>query len=265
MKTIDRRTGEGYEHRLYPDNQPHVKLVGIEAHDRIKVIWPIKSSLDLVQLLMVQNAAAHAYAIIDEIHVPYLMGARSDRVMEPGDSFDLQVVAYLLNLFPFRKLFLYDVHSEVATTLISNSVNVNNRDLVEYYDMPDAVLIVPDKGAVQKAVKYPEWNKNLTSVVYCDKHRDLSNGNITLKVQEPEKCLGRNCIIIDDLCDGGGTFLAIADQIQPSHLTLMVTHGIFSKGLRKLEEKFQSIITTDSYYGLDPFDSKILKVKPLNI
>ena len=54
-------------------------------------------------------------------------------------------------------------------------------------------------------------------------------------------------MIIDDICDGGATFLAIAEQIKPKHMTLIVTHGVFSKGFAVLEKKFDEIIVSDSY------------------
>jgi ribose-phosphate pyrophosphokinase len=68
-----------------------------------------------------------------------------------------------------------------------------------------------------------------------------------LKVLEADKCEGKNCVIIDDLCDGGGTFLAIASQIKPAHITLIVTHGIFSKGFDVFKGTFDEIIVSDSY------------------
>ena len=129
----------------------------------------------------------------------------------------------------FEKVFLYDVHSDASTLLIKNSINISNKELVMNYQKENAILICPDAGAAKKVGKYLEWNKNIVDIVYGNKHRDLSNGKITLKVLEPEKCIGRNCVIIDDICDGGATFLAIAEQIQASNLTLIVTHGIFPK------------------------------------
>jgi len=169
-------------------------------------------------------------------------------VMEDGDSCDLEVVAELINMCKFEKVVLYDVHSDVAKALIKNSVNISNKVLVDAYNKPDSILICPDAGAVKKVGKYLEWNKNIVDVVYCTKTRDLSNGKIDLKVLEPEKCTGKNCVIIDDLCDGGGTFVGIASQIKPAFLTLIVTHGIFSKGFKTLSEHdINHIITSDSY------------------
>jgi ribose-phosphate pyrophosphokinase len=55
-------------------------------------------------------------------------------------------------------------------------------------------------------------------------------------------------LIVDDICDGGGTFIGIAKAL-PKDVKkyLYVTHGIFSKGLRELTGHFEHIYTTNSY------------------
>jgi ribose-phosphate pyrophosphokinase len=158
----------------------------------------------------------------------------------------------------FGKVILFDVHSDVSTMLINNCINIFNEQLVKTYSKENAVLICPDAGASKKMGKYFDWNHHITDIVYCNKSRDLSNGAITLKVLEPEKCTNRNCIIIDDICDGGGTFMAIASQIEAAHLTLTITHGIFSKGFTALEEQFDEIIVSDSYCKL--YESNIVRL-----
>ena len=251
MKTINLITHERVQVRLFPDNQPHVVISDVNPGDKLRVVCPIRSSLEMVQLLLVKNAIKHAGASISSLVIPYLMGARYDRIMQPGDSFDLEVVADLINGLECDSVNLFDVHSPVATALIRNSHNHNNSLLVKAYDQDNAVLIVPDKGAVPKAQEYAKWNPRISLLVYCEKERD-ADGRVSLKVIQPERCTGRNCVIIDDICDGGATFLAIADQIHPENLTLIVSHGIFSKGFRRLRDKFDNIITSDSYTLHDP-------------
>lgn len=260
MKDININKQENIRVVQFPDGQPHVTISNIEAADEVKVICSITNSNLLLQLLECANALDKVLAKKKILVIPYLLGARYDRVMQPGDSLDLEVIAGLINSMAFEKVYLLDVHSEVANSLIKNSANITNEVLVKAYEKENAVLICPDKGAGRKIDSYLLWNTNLTETVYCNKSRDLATGKITLQVTDPEKCKGRNCVIIDDLCDGGGTFLAIASQIQPAHLTLIATHGIFSKGLTVLEEKFNSIIVSDSYRS--DYNSPIVKLIP---
>ena len=232
---------------LFPDKQPHINIDGVNENDEVQVTCSITDANNLLLLLQCSNALDNLFAKKKELVIPYLMGARFDRLMQKGDSVDLKVIANLINGCGFEKVYLYDVHSDTSTVLIENSINISNSELVKQYKKEDAILICPDAGAVKKVSKYFDLNSNIKDVVYCNKSRDLSNGNITLKVLEADKCEGKNCVIIDDLCDGGGTFLAIASQIKPAHITLIVTHGIFSKGFDVFKGTFDEIIVSDSY------------------
>lgn len=263
MKTINTITQERIKFRLYPDNQPHVQITDIEPGDEVRVVSPIRTSLELVNFMQIASALDGLKAVKREAVIPYLMGARSDRRMLTGDSFDLEVVAACVNWCNFGSVNLFDVHSPVATELIHNSRSHNNSRLVKMYDRPNSILIVPDKGAFAKFQQVLAWNPNLIAAVPCDKERDLTNGRVTLKVRHPEMCEGKDCVIVDDLCDGGATFVAIAQQIKPSYLTLIVSHGIFSKGFGLLDQHFNHIITSDSYQN--PHGGKNLTVLPLGL
>lgn len=263
MTIINLNTAEGVQCTLFPDNQPHINIRGVAEGEEVKVVCSITDSVKMMQLLETANALENVFAVKKVLVIPYLMAARYDRLMQPGDSIDLKVVANLINSCGFQKVFLFDVHSEVASLLINNAVSITNRQMVERYQQPEGLLICPDAGAAKKVGKYFEWNKNLKDIVYCSKNRDLSTGNLTLEVLEPEQCTGRNCVIIDDICDGGATFLAIAAQIKPKHLTLIVTHGIFSKGFAALEEKFNEIIVSDSF--CKPYTSSVVSLVKADI
>ena len=248
MKTLDINLAKNVEIFNFPDGQPHVNVKNIEEGDDVEVICSMTSSNKVLELLQVSNALDNIFARKKVLTIPYLMGARYDRIMLPGDSFDLKVIANLINSCGFEKVILFDPHSSVSTALINNCIEVTNKDFVEFYTASDeAILICPDAGCAKKIPDYMEWNDRFVDVVYCTKKRDLSTGSLSITVLEPEKCRGKDCVIIDDICDGGGTFLGIAKQILPESLTLIVSHGIFSKGFVELEKHFSAIITSDSF------------------
>jgi len=262
LKTINLYNLKNVKVILFPDNQPHVIIENIQAGDEVRLVAPLRTSLEVLQMLEVSNAIDEIGAIKKDLVIPYLMGARFDRIMQTGDSFDLKVIANLINSCNFPVVNLFDVHSKVSTDLIKNSRSHNNSKLLKAYDKKNVVLICPDKGALGR-VDFYKQNLDIKDVVYCEKSRDLSNGNLTLTVKNPEKCEGQNCVCVDDIADGGGTFLAIASQINPAHFTLIVSHGIFSKGFLKLEEFFDEIITSNSYRK--NYESNIVKVVDLNL
>jgi ribose-phosphate pyrophosphokinase len=261
MKTLDINLAKNVEIFNFPDGQPHVNVKNIEEGDDVEVICSMTSSNKILELLQISNALDNIFARKKVLTIPYLMGARYDRTMLPGDSFDLKVIANLINSCGFEKVILFDPHSSVSTALINNCIEVTNKALVTVYGMSDqAVLICPDAGAAKKIPDYMKWNKSFVDVVYCTKKRDLSTGSLSITVLEPEKCRGKDCVIIDDICDGGGTFVGIAKQILPKSLTLIISHGIFSKGFSLLEEHFDDIFTSDSLCANYDDSQKILSV-----
>jgi len=253
MKTYRPHKLEGIHVINFPDGQPHVRLTAIpEPNEEVAVVCPIRNPNELFLLQLTMNAIAHSGADVSSLTIPYLMGARYDRIMQLGDSFDLSLVASIINTFDADAVHLFDVHSSVATEFINNSKSHRNDLLLKRYNQltggGSVTLIVPDKGASARVEGYRKI-LNVNQEVYCDKERD-ANGKITLSVRNPQVCAGRRCVVVDDLCDGGGTFIAISDQVRPyapAYMTLIVSHGIFSRGLDPLTDRFDLIITSDSY------------------
>src|SRR5579871_1622271 len=130
MKTININTGKGVRKIKFPDSQPHINIAEIKEADEVKVICSIVNSDILLQLLECANAIENAFAKKKVLIIPYLMGARYDRLMQTGDSIDLKVIAEMINSMQFEKIYLFDVHSEASTLLIKNSIAVSNRQLV---------------------------------------------------------------------------------------------------------------------------------------
>lgn len=236
----------------FPDGQLHLNLNIELLKSTTEVICRIRNSDDLFKLLLFVSALRENLKLEDsleiDLHIPYLMGARYDRVINEGDSFDLRVVAEIINKCRFHRVFVYDIHSEVALNEITNCINRSNSPLVSKYIInKDIVLICPDNGAKRHLDRYEKLLPSIKNIVFCEKSRDKDTGKISLTVLKPELCKNQYCLIIDDICDGGGTFKAIASQIEPQNLDLIVTHAIFSQGYDDLLVHFSMIYCTDSF------------------
>lgn len=103
-------------------------------------------------------------------------------------------------------------------------------------------IIYPDNGA-RGRYKLPHTH------TLFEKKRDSNTGVITGTISKDDAYKGKDCWIVDDICDGGRTFIEIAKLIRNDvkSLHLAVSHGIFSKGLEELNQWFDSIWTTDSF------------------
>lgn len=258
MERININKHIGLKVITYPDSQQNIILDdNILSQNVVNVTCSIRSIQDLFLLQLTFNALEHNDIECNELFIPYLLGARSDRHMIKGDSCALKVIASSISRLHTNELILCDAHSLESVKLCGASKNLIVTDLMGFdFNTSEYVLIVPDKGSLHRAEKLMSKYK-FSDYVICDKSRDLKTGRITLKVTEPEKCNGKKCIIVDDICDGGGTFISIAEQIKPKRLMLVVTHGIFSKGFDELEKYFDKIVTTNTYK--DNYDNKIVK------
>jgi ribose-phosphate pyrophosphokinase len=152
-----------------------------------------------------------------------------------------------------------DPHSDVLEACLNNFKKIDNFALVDdalsYLigeDEEDQVVLVsPDAGAYKKIFDVAK-EFNILKIITATKVRDLKTGQI-LHTEVPvlDQHNDLKYIIVDDICDGGRTFIEIAKAIKVSCPTakiyLVVTHGIFSAGFEELEKYFERIYTTNSY------------------
>lgn len=233
----------------FPDGQPQVRYTGPEDAS-VDLVMPIRNPDDFVVFLLTIDALKRGRCHLATLYIPYMMGARSDRVMQPGDSVCGSLVLDAIQNTEFARTHFLDIHNEASLRFFKNAYNIlPYEQLLKEVVVPD-IIIRPDDGASGRASEACNYFKRVPLIYGCSKKRD-TQGKITLEVSDriKEACKDKICLIVDDLCDGGGTFLAIADQIEPKYLTLVVTHGVFSKGLNSLANKFNMIVTTDSFYA----------------
>ena len=140
---------------------------------------------------------------------------------------------------------------------------VNNADVVEFAlkdlfleDVREESLcwLIPDKGANDKAYEIIKQIGFVGHVIECSKKRDKLTGKIVeTSIPADIAFEGDPCLIVDDICDGGYTFIELAKKAKErgaGKIYLVVTHGIFSKGLKELSEYVECIYTTDSVIDL---------------
>lgn len=209
---------------------------------------------DIFFVLMAVDALRRRGAERIGLFAPYIPYARQDRVSVPGEALGAGVFARLLNSLALSDVYGLDIHSDVAPALINNYRPLNwlafaNAACAQIEEGAKGIplLIAPDAGAAKKIA--PLAAARLCDFAQANKHRDPATGKVTVHVEIPKRY--RTAIIVDDICDGGATFTEIAAHAPEStNLHLVVSHGIFSKGIGPLfDAGFMSIHTTDSWGG----------------
>lgn len=259
-----RQDSEEIEVIRFPDGQPHIRLRNPDQlPEDVDVTWRIRSPEELYLLDCLHSALDECGICINDLTIPYLMAARSDRVMVPGDAFGLRVAAKTINRIGFMRINILDPHSEMTQRLVIGARSIDPDFLL--MGLRADVLVLPDKGSRTHADRRRRI-LDADHLVTCAKARDLSTGKLALAVENPEIAVGKDVVIVDDICDGGATFIAIAEQLSGVRsLTLVVTHGIFSKGFGDLAPAFHRIICSDSYASSYPNQPSNLTVIPCNL
>jgi ribose-phosphate pyrophosphokinase len=167
--------------------------------------------------------------------------------------FTASSVAQMINLRGFEQVISVDPHSRIMPGLIYNFVEFPLAKVIDHLPRSYDGVIAPDKGAKERAkLAARVLNKTVT---YADKVRDESTGALSgfEVIVEPNK----HYVVIDDIADGGGTFIGLGNEIvkQGATADLYVTHAIFSKGTDDLKKIYKNIYTTNSINnGQRPLD-----------
>lgn len=271
-----------YEFFVFKGGEPHIKILDpVELGEGVIISIRVNSFNDLGALCVAVDALRRMRVGSIELTIPYFPGARQDRIMIKGEALTCKVYSEIINSLRFKLVTIIDPHSDVAPALINNCNIVNNhrfatKAIKDYVDEKVVHLVSPDAGARKKVQSLSQYiiqrgcwfedpkgfpkakgtgvganTKVLDTIVYADKTRNVSDGSISGFHVHGDYLSGTPCVVVDDICDGGGTFIGLAKALKEKsagNLYLVVTHGIFSKGFLELRKYYKDIITTNSIY-----------------
>jgi ribose-phosphate pyrophosphokinase len=249
------------DHGVFPDGAVWLKVTGelpaFAQLMRIRVA-AMRDMNDFMLLAQLVDAVRHVTDVaVSHLQLAWLPWARQDRHMVAGDSFALKVFANQLNTLNFDKIFILDPHSDAAAAAINNCVAIpqetcllQSETLRRAIAQGELMLVAPDAGALKKIhnVAKATGAKNYAILT---KERDVASGNLTGFALVAGEVAGKDLLIVDDLCDAGGTFIGSAQVLREAgarSVSLYVTHGIFSKGVENLlNNGIDAIYTTTSF------------------
>lgn len=241
----------------FPDGQRHIEIQTVHIED--ESVWietAIRNGNELLDVVLAKDAL-DMMGVSASLNIRYLLGARMDRRISKTQPFTLQVIARILNAAGFRSIRVLDPHSQVALDLLrAEAVRPVHAAscVLAHYNSDRTVIVAPDAGAeprVSELLGLAHGGRAFP-VVQGRKVRDTQTGRLSgFAVLDSSRVQGKHCLILDDLCDGGGTFVGLAAALRAAGavgVDLFVTHGIFSKGLPL--DGISTIYTTDSYQSV---------------
>lgn len=268
----------------YPDGQRTIilNLDKLNVKESIDIKCRIKDFADLELLLCLVAALDRNDFHIGTINFIYMFGLRSDRIFCLGEpNYVKDVLFPILNIIGnyCENMEFYVPHNpKQIYRLEGGSCYIDFQGIKDFFE--DKIIIFGDKSSSywhDYFYCYFEDGYEEIESYYFTKVRNGKEINIELDdkvlgklVFDPDKSI----IIFDDICDGGGTFIAEAkflkERFPGRKLELFVTHGIFSKGFEELFKYFDKIYTTNSYQNFpqnldDPFCIPLDKLKVIKV
>lgn len=253
---------------VFPGGEVNIKLPEIPFWQmpEILVEAKLRCSDGVMALALVKEAIDHVNSTnckttVRILYIPY---ARQDRRCNKGESLSSKVFASLINMMNWTFVQVADPHSDVSVALLDRvDMNYHPKDILGMYRQHNSasdlakllrdgefLLCAPDVGASKKVAEVAsEFGHDY--FIQGHKHRDLKTGKLS-GFGYTGDVKGYDVLIVDDICDGGGTFVGLAKELLDGHartVSLYVTHGIFSRGVENLlDNGIDTIYTTNTYY-----------------
>lgn len=258
----------------YPDGQHSIRLHldKLNVKENVRILCRIKNFSELEVLSCLIAALRKHDFYIAKLQFAYLFGIRSDRSFSAGEpSYLRDVLAPVINSYKIPKVELIWPFEPLGMKYIKNC-NLKELD----FALPELQIDHPPFSTKHRfllcgdeSAKNFYLAKQYYFPFYFEKTRSL-DGKISVVIDQfvIENYLKNNNIenitIVDDLCDGGTTFIEEAKYIKnltPNvKLELFIYHGLFTRGLEPLLEHFEVIHCLNSYQDIDNPRVKQIKV-----
>ena len=258
--------------KRFPDGELYIRILDNIQDEDIVLIQNTYPDLNLIELLLMQDAIREAGANKIITIIPYFGYARQDKIFQKGEVISAKSLAKLISINS-NQIVTIDPHKEHILDFFSipaSSISAIN-DLSYYLKDKDLDLILaPDKGAVDMV-------KNAAKIINCDfdymEKTRIDGYNIQVKPKNLD-VKNKNIAIIDDIISTGGTMAVSINELKKQKakkIYVSCTHGLFiGDAIRKLNSvKCDEIISTDtiltqfSKVKLANTISRFLKIKKL--
>lgn len=239
----------------------------IRGNDVFLVQSTFPNSDNLMELLLMIDAAKRASASRIIAVCPYFGWARQDRKDKPRVSIGAKLVADMLSVAGIDRLITMDLHADQIQGFFNVPVDhlYGSLVLVDYLqglDIPDLVIATPDVGGSKRAALFSK--KLHAPLVLCNKVREKAN--VVASIQIIGDVKDKNVVLVDDIVDTAGTMVKAADEMiraGAKSVRAVASHCVMSDPAsdRVQSSALQEIVFTDSI----PYSQKCAKVKQLSV
>ncbi len=234
--------------------------VFVEIHENVRGedVFVVQSTSypandNLMELLITLDALRRSSARRVTAVIPYFGYARQDRKTAPRTPISAKLVANLITEAGANRVLTMDLHAAQIQGFFDIPVDnlyaepLFTLDIRERFDGRDIVIVSPDVGGVLRARAIAtRLNRDLAII---DKRRERAGHSEVMNVIGDVQ--GRDCILVDDLVDSGGTLCNAAEALLGAgarSASVYTTHGVLSGGAvaRIASSPIETMTITDS-------------------
>ena len=225
------------------------------------------NSDNLMELLLMIDAAKRASAKSVVAVIPYFGWARQDRKDNPRGSIGAKLVADLLSVAGIDRLITMDLHADQIQGFFNIPVDHLYASAVflpyiESLKLKDLVIATPDVGGSKRASTFSKYLG--VPLVLCNKSREKANEVASMQIIGD--VTDKNVVLVDDIVDTAGTITKAANIMLDAgakSVRAIASHCVMSDpaSFRVQESSLTEIVFTDSI----PYSKKCAKVKQLSI
>lgn len=229
---------------------------------------------NLMELLIAIDALKRASAKSINVIIPYYGYARQDRKSKGREPITAKLVANFLETAGATKVVLMDIHADQTQGFFNIPVDTLKAswmmlsEISSDYNHDDLCIVSPDYGGVKRARSIAQCLNVPLAII--DKRRPAPNkvevSNVLGNVE------GKDCILVDDMIDTGGTILSAAKLLKEKNvksISIMCTHAVFSNNAIEKFNKaiddgvLSNLYITDSIPEANKYKSKNIHVLSL--
>ncbi len=239
----------------------------VRGRDLFLVQSTFPSSDNLMELLLMIDAAKRASAKTINAVIPYFGWARQDRKDKPRVSIGAKLVADLLSVAGVDRVITMDLHADQIQGFFDVPVDhlYASGVILPYLQslkLDELVIASPDVGGSKRANTYAKYLG--VPLVLCNKTR--ARANVVESMQIIGEVEGKNVVIIDDMVDTAGTITKAADIMMAAgakSVRACASHCVMSgpASERVQNSALEEIVFTDSI----PYTQRCAKVKQLSV
>ena len=222
----------------------------------------------LICLDAVKRASCHEVTCV----IPYFGYARQDRKAKARQPITARLVADLLEVAGADRVVAIDLHAnQIKGFFKIPNDNLTAADLIAQYfrrkHLENVVIVSPDHGGVIRARKLAD-NMGNVPIAIVDKRRTQPNVSEALNLIGDVD--GKNCIIIDDLVDTGGSLVGCVEMLKrhnANDIYCCCTHPVFSRDAitRLQESEIKEMVVTNTIELTDEQLASAPKIKVLSV